>query len=89
MSKIKIIIEKQAVKYLKSLQHNQRRLIMEAINGLVEYPPKGDIKLIKGYKDGRYRLRVGKYRIIYKYDKEGQIAVLVIMNIGSRGDVYK
>ena len=41
------------------------------------------------YKDDRYRLRVGKYRIIYKYLTDKEIEILSIMDIGSRGDIYK
>ena len=39
--------------------------IKEAIEGLTLTPPKGNIKPMQGYKDGRFRLRVGDYRIIY------------------------
>ncbi len=44
---------------------------------------------MSGYRDGRYRLRVGKYRIIYKYVAEQEIEILVVMDVGSRGDIYK
>lgn len=63
--------------------------IKAAIEGLMETPPKGDIKLLQGYTDGRKRLRVGKYRIIYNYNGENEIEILLIINIDSRGDIYK
>lgn len=44
---------------------------------------------MSGYKDGRYRLRVGKYRVIYKYETENALEILDVMDIGSRGDIYK
>lgn len=47
---MKITIEKQAVKFLKSLQYNQRQLILNGIAGLAVQPPQGDIKPLKGYK---------------------------------------
>ena len=56
---------KQAVKYIKSLDKPTRKRIKTGIEGLMENPPKGDIKRLQGYTDGRKRLRVGKYRIIY------------------------
>lgn len=44
---------------------------------------------MKGYNDGRQRLRVGKYRVIYKYGVNGKIEIVYIIDIGSRGDIYK
>jgi mRNA interferase RelE/StbE len=86
---MEIQYEKSAVKYLKSLQKPQRSLILDAIEKLTHKPAEGDIKRLNGYKDGRFRLRVGKYRIIYKYLSDNEIEVLCIMDIGSRGDIYK
>ena len=60
---MEIQYEKAAVKYLKGLQKPQRDLILDAIEKLTHKPAEGDIKKMSGYKDGRYRLRVGKYRI--------------------------
>lgn len=86
---MEIRYEKAAVKYLKGLQKPQRDLILDAIEKLTHKPAEGDIKKMSGYKDGRYRLRVGKYRIIYKYLTNNEIEVLCIMDVGSRGDIYK
>lgn len=47
------------------------------------------IRTIQGYKDGRKRLRIGKYRIIYNYISNGEIEILYVMNVDSRGDIYK
>ena len=44
---------------------------------------------MEGYKDGRMRLRVGTYRIIFKEISETEIDIIFIMEIGNRGDVYK
>jgi mRNA interferase RelE/StbE len=63
--------------------------IHASILGLTETPPKGDIKTMQGFSDGRYRLRVGQYRIIYRYGQELEIEILFIMDIGPRGDIYK
>ena len=86
---MKIKYEKAAIKYLKGLQRSQRELILQAIEKLTHHPAEGDIKPMNGYKDGRYRLRVGKYRVIYKYIDEYDIQILCVMDIGSRGDIYK
>ena len=86
---LEIQYEKSAVKYLKALQKPQRNLILNAIEKLTHKPAEGDIKKMSGYKDGRYRLRVGKYRIIYKYLSDNELEILYIMDLGSRGDIYK
>lgn len=57
---------------------------------MTDNPPKGDIKSLQGYADGRKRLRIGKYRIIYNYmNKEHAIKILYVINVDSRGDIYK
>ena len=86
---MEIQYEKSAIKYLKGLQKPQRDLILDSIEKLTHKPAEGDIKKMSGYKDGRYRLRVGKYRIIYKYLTNNEIEILCIMDVGSRGDIYK
>lgn len=86
---MRIEYKKQAVKFLESLDRPTKQRIKIAIEGLTQEPPKGDIKPLQGYKDGRKRLRVGKYRIIYKYEPNGEIIVLLILDIDSRGDIYK
>ena len=85
---MKIEYTKTAAKAVHSLDSRTKRRIKEAIQGLTEKPPKGDIKPLAGYKDGRFRLREGRYRIIYKY-LYNRVEILYIMNIGVRGDIYK
>ena len=86
---MKIEYAKRAVKYIESLDKPTKQRIKAGIEGLTETPPKGDIKTMQGYSDGRKRLRIGKYRIIYNYGKDGEIEVLYIMNVETRGDIYK
>ncbi|MCM1184678.1 MAG: type II toxin-antitoxin system RelE/ParE family toxin [Roseburia sp.] len=86
---MEIRYDKAAVKYLQGLPQKMRNTIREAIQGLTLKPPQGDIKPMQGCKDGRHRLRVGKYRVIYRYTKANEIEILIVMAIGSRGDIYK
>ena len=60
-----------------------KQRIKRGIDGI----PKGDIKPLKGYSDGRQRLRIGKYRVVFHYTEESD--TLSILDIGSRGDIYK
>lgn len=86
---MKITYSKDALKFLAKAERGTANNIRNAIYGLTLTPPKGDIKLMKGYSDGRMRLRVGKYRVIYRYDVDKKLKILFIMDIGSRGDIYK
>ena len=86
---MEIRYSKPAMKYIKLLDKPTRQRIKEAIYGLTEKPPKGDIKPLEGYSDNRYRLRIGKYRIVYYFSVENIMEILYIMDIGSRGDIYK
>lgn len=79
---------KRAAKFINKQDKPTKQRLKDAIEGLAENPPKGDIKTLQGYTDGRKRLRVGKYRVIYNYIHE-EIEILYIFDVDSRGDVYK
>ena len=85
---MKIRYSKKAIKFLQKIGSKQAQRIRDAILGLTEKPPVGDIKPLSGTSDS-FRLRVGAYRVIYRYGYEGEIEVLLIDDIGNRGDVYK
>lgn len=86
---MQIEYSKKAAKYISALDRTTKQRIKKAIEGLLEVPPKGDIKPMQGFPDGRKRLRVGKYRIIYNYGNDGKVEILYIINVDSRGDIYK
>lgn len=85
----KIIYSKSAKKSIEKYDKPTKLRIREGIEKLLLIPPEGDIKIMQGFTDGRCRLRVGKYRIIYKFDNSGNIRILYIMDVDSRGDIYK
>ena len=86
---MEISYSKSAAKAINALDRPTKQRIRDAILGLTKTPPEGDIRPLQGYNDGRQRLRVGKYRVIFKFDLESEIQILYIMNVGSRGDIYK
>jgi len=43
---------------------------------------------MEGY-DNRYHLRIGDIRVIYEIHTEEGVLLVLIMEIGNRGDVYK
>ena len=80
---------KDALKFLSRLDKKSVSRIREAIQGLTLSPPVGDIKLMQGYTDNRKRLRIGSWRVIYKYGTDNELEILYIISLGNRGDIYK
>ena len=80
---------KASLKFLSKLDKKSVERIKTAISGLTLDPPVGDIKAMQGSNDERKRLRVGSWRIIYKYGAENELDVLFVLEIGNRGDIYK
>ena len=74
---------RKALKFLHATDRITKRRIQESVNGLLEVPLKGDIKAMQGQPPGTFRLRVGKYRIVYEIASD----ILRILNIGSYGTV--
>lgn len=84
-----IFYSKSAVKAIRSLDKSTKQNLKTRIDGLTKEPPDGDIKRMKGFQDNKLRLRVGKYRVIFKFEIEENNKTLYIIDIGSRGDIYK
>ena len=89
MEAIKIKYSKDSLKFLSKLDKKSVSRIREAISGLAQTPPVGDIKPMQGYSDGRKRLRVGAWRIIYRRTNEDTVEIIFVIDIGNRGDIYK
>ena len=89
MAEFRIQYSKDALKFLSKLDKKSVARIREGIAGLALTPPSGDIKLLQGYTDGRKRLRIGSWRVIYKQVSEYLVEVIYVIDIGNRGDIYK
>ena len=74
----------KAKKALISASTADRLRITAAIELLRENPLPPKALKLKG-RDG-YRIRVGKYRIIYSFD--GTELVIIVLDIGPRRDIY-
>lgn len=83
-----ILYSKSSLKFLAKQNRQIVDRIRAAVERLTMTPPEGDIKKLKGY-DELMRLRVGSYRIIFHYSKDGEIEILNVDEIGNRGDIYK
>jgi len=78
-----------AKNFIKKADAKLKEQIKETIEKIKMIPNTGDVKPMQGYSDGRKRIRFGKYRIVFRYDEEGHLVILYIVDIGPRGDVYK
>ena len=76
---------RKALKFINAADRITQQRIKAGIDGLLEIPSKGDIKVMQGQPVGTYRLRVGKYRIVYEVISD----TLRVLDVGSRGDIYK
>ena len=86
---MEIVYSKIAIKAITNLDKSIKLRIKSGIEGLLEVPPKGDIKQMQGINPPCFRLRIGKYRVLYEYAIRNNEEILVIKDIGSRGDIYK
>ena len=75
------IPSKQVTKYLNGLDAKTQQRLKNGIEKI----PKGDIIPYEGNKE-YLRLRIGKYRILFKWIDDTQIFVSLI---DSRGQIYK
>lgn len=86
MARYRIEISRTAERQLKKLRREDQRRVVKAMLGLADDPrPKGSRKLV-GYDDV-FRIRVGRYRIIYSIS--GRKLVIIILKLGQRKDVYR
>ena len=82
-SKMEVLLHSSADKYLNRLNASDKERIEAALTYLEKEPPEGDIEPMAG-QPGRFRVRVGSYRLLYRIDDN---AVLVT-HIEPRGQVY-
>ena len=82
----KVFISKPAQKFLASCDKHVSKRILEKVNFVLPFNPvPHDSKRMLG-EQGVFRLRIGKYRVIYsvEYSEEK----IIILEIGKRENVY-
>ena len=86
MAKYSIFIKPSAVKELEAIPvKKDRRRIVERIRKLAEDPRPVGCKKLSG--QDRYRIRQGRYRILYSI--EDQDLVVSVVKVTHRKDVYR
>ncbi len=87
MTRYDVNITRKALRELNKLDPHARDRVLEALTILRDYgfTSRLDIKKLRGYKN-YYRIRVGKYRILFELDKPRKIIVYAIL---PRKEAYK
>ena len=85
MASYKLVVKKSVAKDLRPVPNKEVIRILQCMEGLRENPRPVGCEKLSGQE--RYRLRHGRYRIIYEIADE-QLLVTVV-KIGHRKHVYK
>ncbi len=81
----KVILNKKSEKFLDKIKNNDiLKFLVGSLKNLGHNPYTG--KKLKGY-NSLYRIRVGKFRVVYKIDEKEKIIYIVLIDKRSR--VYK
>ena len=77
---------RQAIKFIRSLDKKLALRIFSKIEKLEHEPIQHDSKRVEGYSEKLFRVRVGKYRILYEVDFKDNL--IGIVKIDRRERVY-
>jgi mRNA interferase RelE/StbE len=84
---IPVKIRQEVIDFLRRLPPEPRHTLKLAIKGLGE--EKGDIRALIDDLEGFYRLRVGRYRVIFKYEIHAGTQIIICVVAGARHWVYE
>ena len=85
MAAYKIFFKKSVWKDFEAIPNKDLKRILESIESLGENPRLPDCKKLAGKE--RYRLRQGRYRILYSI--QGEELSVWIVKVGHRKNVYR
>lgn len=83
----KILIKASAEKDIRRLSHDVRERVASAILSLREDPRPPGVRKLKGKGDEGWRIRVGKYRVVYQVDDN--LRQVTVYRVRHRRDVYR
>ena len=85
MANYSIEIKQAAAKEIEKLSKQVLKRIIEKIESLAWEPRPSGCKKLSG--EEKYRIRVGRYRILYSIEEE--ILVVYVVKVGHRREVYE
>ena len=84
----KIKITETARNDIRSLPDHMRQRVRRAIDALSTNPLPGGAKELRGLP-GRYRIRIDRWRIIYRIDQENVIVLLLRVRRKTGPETYQ
>jgi mRNA-degrading endonuclease RelE of RelBE toxin-antitoxin system len=79
-----LIYKPAAQRELARMDHSDAERIVHALEAFAA-DGRGDVKALKGALKGRYRLRIGKWRVFFSLDQPGHV---VVTDVDNRGQAY-
>jgi len=83
-----IDLKPKAKKFMNTLPPKHKRQIKDSILSLQKTPFPHDSKKLIGYEDYN-RIDTGEYRIIYRYDIDQQLIIVVLVGKRNDDDIYR
>ena len=81
-----IKLDKQPVKFLKNCERILFDRIINKLGELKQNPVPHNAKRVIGYDKPTFRIRIGKYRALYRINYEGKL--IIIVKVDHRERVY-
>ena len=85
-SRWRIVVTPQAERELKKLGSGDREWLRQALDALVAFPDRGDVRKLRG-KASEWRLRVRDFRVRFRPDFKSR--VIVVLRVLSRDRAYR
>ncbi|MEA2053850.1 MAG: type II toxin-antitoxin system RelE/ParE family toxin [Candidatus Thermoplasmatota archaeon] len=82
----KVIFSKKAASFVKNLRKGYRNKIKDVVEILRENPFGHPYKKIRG-ETNIYRIRIGKYRVLYELNKPE--SKIIIIKVDKRDKMYR
>ena len=82
----RVEITRRAEKQLRKLERADQVRILRAVQDLAREPRPSGCRKLQGYDDV-FRIRVGKFRILYSID--GMRIIVTVLKVARRKDVYR
>ena len=79
-----LVYKPSAQRELDGMDRSDAERIIRALEAFAA-SSRGDVKALKGAMKGRYRLRVGKWRVFFSLD---QADTIVVTGVDNRGQAY-